>query len=254
MGSKIMIMILGIIAGMFGQDCAEILIIASRHPNACRDSPHVASFPAGLPIRQATPDDILSTSVHHLSIICLQSRQPQPSTTHSQPSIGNLYPTTLRLGELGELGVTVISVHYLVRSRHVADTNMTDGWLHGDCVLAVCVPGVTLLNPQSRNKSRKMARMSKTVLLGLIGLSSLAPVAALMPMIPPRSPAASGKTCTLIPKGAGQDDVPQILEAFEECNNGGTVVFPENSTFYIATVLNPVIYDVTVDWKGTWLV
>ncbi|KUI68181.1 Putative galacturan 1,4-alpha-galacturonidase C [Cytospora mali] len=98
-----------------------------------------------------------------------------------------------------------------------------------------------------------MARMSSTVLLGLLGLSSLGSVAALMPMIPPRSPATSGKTCTLVPKGAGQDDVPQILGAFEECNNGGTVVFPENSTFYIATVLNPVISDVTVDWKGTWL-
>lgn len=99
-----------------------------------------------------------------------------------------------------------------------------------------------------------MTPMSSILLLGLLGLSSLAPAVALMPMIPPRSPANSGKTCTLIPNGPGQDDVPQILEAFEECNNGGTVVFPENSTFYIATILNPVIYDVTVDWKGTWLV
>lgn len=99
-----------------------------------------------------------------------------------------------------------------------------------------------------------MASIANTVLLGLLGLSFLAPVAALMPTIPPRGPATSDKTCALVPNGSGQDDVPQILEAFEECNNGGTVVFPENSTFYIATVLNPVIYDVTVDWKGTWLV
>lgn len=74
-----------------------------------------------------------------------------------------------------------------------------------------------------------------------------------MPMVAPRLPAKSGKTCTLLPLGGTQDDVPQILEAFDECNNGGTVVFPENATFYIATRLNPVLYDVTIDWKGTWL-
>lgn len=100
----------------------------------------------------------------------------------------------------------------------------------------------------------KMARMSSNLLLGLLGLSSLASSAAFMPRIPPRSPATSGKTCTLTPLGSGRDDVPQILEAFEDCNNGGTVVFPENSTFYIAQKLNPVINDVKIDWKGTWLV
>lgn len=93
------------------------------------------------------------------------------------------------------------------------------------------------------------------ILLSLLGLSSEMVAASAFPhMANPRSPAVSGKTCTLIPIGNKQDDVPQILEAFEACNNGGTVVFPENSTFYIATRLNPVIYDVTIDWKGTWLV
>ncbi|KAF3767566.1 family 28 glycoside hydrolase [Cryphonectria parasitica EP155] len=72
-------------------------------------------------------------------------------------------------------------------------------------------------------------------------------------MTRPRSPASTGKTCTLTPLGSGQDDVPQILTAFEDCNNGGTVVFPENATFYIATRLNPVLSDVTIDWKGEWL-
>lgn len=100
-----------------------------------------------------------------------------------------------------------------------------------------------------------MISLSSTVLLGLLGLSSRALAAdAFAPMASPRSPESSGKTCTLIPNGDYKDDVPQILEAFENCNNGGTVVFPENSTFYIATKLNPVIYDVTIDWKGIWLV
>ncbi|KAK4158695.1 pectin lyase-like protein [Cladorrhinum sp. PSN259] len=61
------------------------------------------------------------------------------------------------------------------------------------------------------------------------------------------------KTCTVNPLGNGRDDVPQILAAFRDCNNGGTVVFPEGETYSIATRLNPVIHDVTIDWRGTWL-
>ncbi|KAG6366784.1 hypothetical protein INS49_000964 [Diaporthe citri] len=99
-----------------------------------------------------------------------------------------------------------------------------------------------------------MMCLLSTVLLSLSGLSSAILAAdAFAPMASPRSPADSGKTCTLIPNGDNKDDVPQILEAFEACNNGGTVVFPENATFHIATKLNPVIYDVTIDWRGTWL-
>lgn len=98
-----------------------------------------------------------------------------------------------------------------------------------------------------------MARMSSSVLLSLFGLTSLASASALIPTISPRSPASSGQNCTLTPLGGGQDDVPQILGAFEECNHGGTVVFPEGATFHVATRLNPVLYDVTIDWRGTWL-
>lgn len=100
-----------------------------------------------------------------------------------------------------------------------------------------------------------MVDLSNIFLLSLLGLNSgVLAAGAFAPMASPRSPADSGKTCTLNPLGNNQDDVPQILEAFEDCNNGGTVVFPEESTFYIATKLNPVIYDVTIDWRGTWLV
>lgn len=31
-------------------------------------------------------------------------------------------------------------------------------------------------------------------------------------------------------------------------------MFPEDQEYWIATRLNPVIHDVTVDWKGTWMV
>jgi galacturan 1,4-alpha-galacturonidase len=63
-----------------------------------------------------------------------------------------------------------------------------------------------------------------------------------------------GKTCTVVPLGDNKDDVTQILDAFSECNNGGTVVFPEGKTYNIASRLNPVMYDVTVEWHGVWLV
>ncbi len=70
----------------------------------------------------------------------------------------------------------------------------------------------------------------------------------------PKGPANNGKTCTVQALGNERDDSPQILAAFEECNNGGTVVFPEDQTYWIATKLNPIIYDVTIEWKGLWKV
>jgi hypothetical protein len=70
----------------------------------------------------------------------------------------------------------------------------------------------------------------------------------------PGGPAKNGKTCTVKALGNQTDDTPQILKAFDECNNGGTVVFPEDQNYWIGTKLNPVICDVTVEWKGTWTV
>lgn len=99
-----------------------------------------------------------------------------------------------------------------------------------------------------------MACKSSSLLLSLlVSLATLASASGPLPIISPRSPSISGKVCNLTPLGAGQDDVPQILAAFESCNDGGTVVFPENTTFHIATRLNPVLRDVTIDWRGTWL-
>jgi len=72
--------------------------------------------------------------------------------------------------------------------------------------------------------------------------------------LPPASPANNGKVCTVKALGDKKDDTPQILKAFEDCNNGGTVAFPETENYWIATRLNPVIYDVTVIWKGIWTV
>ncbi|ESZ97710.1 glycoside hydrolase family 28 protein [Sclerotinia borealis F-4128] len=68
----------------------------------------------------------------------------------------------------------------------------------------------------------------------------------------PVPPHKKHKTCTVLPLGNHTDDTPQILQAFSDCNHGGTVVFPKHQVYWIATRLNPVIYDVTIDWQGIW--
>ncbi|TVY57267.1 putative galacturan 1,4-alpha-galacturonidase C [Lachnellula cervina] len=68
----------------------------------------------------------------------------------------------------------------------------------------------------------------------------------------PKGPVNPGKTCTVQALGNQVDDTPQILKAFEECNNGGIVVFPEDQNYWIGTKLNLVIQDITIEWKGTY--
>ncbi|OAA64229.1 glycoside hydrolase family 28 protein [Niveomyces insectorum RCEF 264] len=78
------------------------------------------------------------------------------------------------------------------------------------------------------------------------------------PRIQPRSPISNGKVCRVTPlastgNGTDTDDVPQILQAFSDCNGGGTVVFAEGTRYSIASRLHPVVTDVTVEWRGTWV-
>lgn len=91
--------------------------------------------------------------------------------------------------------------------------------------------------------------LAQAVLLALATLASASPFGP-----PPIGPFSNGKTCTVKALGHQRDDTPQILRAFTECNHGGTVVFPEGQNYWIGTKLNPVIYDVTIDWKGIWTV
>ncbi|KAF2204642.1 putative galacturan 1,4-alpha-galacturonidase C [Delitschia confertaspora ATCC 74209] len=60
------------------------------------------------------------------------------------------------------------------------------------------------------------------------------------------------KSCTVLAKGKNKDDVPNILKAFKECGNGGTVVFPQHESYWIAQRFNPVVKDVTIEWRGQW--
>ncbi|EXJ58925.1 hypothetical protein A1O7_06355 [Cladophialophora yegresii CBS 114405] len=77
------------------------------------------------------------------------------------------------------------------------------------------------------------------------------PTAALA--LGPGAPNGPGqRICTVAAKGGQQDDVPQIVKAFKDCGNGGKVVFPEGQTYWIATKLNPVVNDVTIEWRGIW--
>ncbi|KAJ9138908.1 Pectin lyase-like protein [Pleurostoma richardsiae] len=101
-----------------------------------------------------------------------------------------------------------------------------------------------------------MKRPLSGVLFALIVLGSLVvshAASSSLPFPQPRTPVRhSCKKCTVTPLGGTKDDSPQILKAFQDCSNGGTVVFPESSNYYIASRLNPVVHDLTVEWRGTW--
>lgn len=60
------------------------------------------------------------------------------------------------------------------------------------------------------------------------------------------------KTCTIYAHGGNTSDVDSIVQAFDTCGNGGTVVFPESQNYFIGSKLNPVVKDVTIEWRGTW--
>jgi hypothetical protein len=64
----------------------------------------------------------------------------------------------------------------------------------------------------------------------------------------------SSNICTVKANGHQKDDVPNILKAFHQCGKGGTIVFPEDQSYWIATRLNPVVNDVTIEWRGKWTV
>ena len=74
----------------------------------------------------------------------------------------------------------------------------------------------------------------------------------LKPRAPPQSSIDSRRTCTVYAKGDQQDDVPQIVDAFNQCGQGGRIVFPENQTYWIASKLNPVVSNVVIEWRGLW--
>ncbi|KAJ5367697.1 CAZyme family GH28 [Penicillium brevicompactum] len=62
----------------------------------------------------------------------------------------------------------------------------------------------------------------------------------------------SSSVCIVKAQGHQKDDVPNILKAFRECGHGGTIVFPEEESYWIGSRLNPVMNDVSIEWRGKW--
>jgi hypothetical protein len=62
------------------------------------------------------------------------------------------------------------------------------------------------------------------------------------------------KVCTVLANGQSKDDVPNILKAFDECGTGGTIIFPEEQSYWIAQRFNPVVKDISIEWRGLWTV
>ncbi|RDW58427.1 hypothetical protein BP5796_12357 [Coleophoma crateriformis] len=61
------------------------------------------------------------------------------------------------------------------------------------------------------------------------------------------------RKCVVIPSGDGSDDVPAILEAFQNCGRGGMVKFL-NETYHIESVMNTTeLRNCRIDLKGTLL-
>lgn len=78
-------------------------------------------------------------------------------------------------------------------------------------------------------------------------LASVAGVSATRPQVVPSpaqprlsvpNPPVRTKDCVVQTNGDGSDDSEHILSAFNECNNGGHVVFSENATYTIGTAMD----------------
>lgn len=62
------------------------------------------------------------------------------------------------------------------------------------------------------------------------------------------------KTCTVLPVGGEENDVPNIREAFEVCGKDGSIVFPEGHQYWIAEKLHVTLDSSNVEWRGEWKV
>ncbi|KAI2998861.1 CAZyme family GH28 [Aspergillus niger] len=91
-------------------------------------------------------------------------------------------------------------------------------------------------------------RMPSTISIGVIAGLSVA--ASAVPSLQ-----KNGTTCTVIPLGNGQDDVPNILSAVDECGqtSGGRVVLPAPYTYRINQRMTTHLTDSRLEIGGTLL-
>lgn len=68
------------------------------------------------------------------------------------------------------------------------------------------------------------------------------------------TPSRQNNVCEVPSNEDGSDDSAAIHEAFEECGQGGTIVF-SNTTYHVEKVLNTTgLEDCRIELKGTLLV
>ncbi|KAG8163510.1 hypothetical protein KVR01_006807 [Diaporthe batatas] len=72
------------------------------------------------------------------------------------------------------------------------------------------------------------------------------------PRVPVPNPPVRTKQCVVQTSGNGLDDSEHILAAFNDCNNGGHVVFSENATYTIGTAMDwTFLKSIDIDIRGT---
>lgn len=160
----------------------------------------------------------------------------------------SLDPLSIQGGRFSERSLSTQNI--LQQSSHVVpfqpalDQCSCFSFHHQVCPLFFSLSLLKLPPPHTYN-------MYLYMLLSLL-LSHLTRAISIPNPPPPTTPLQSGKVCTVLAHGNQTDDTPQILSAFESCNNGGTVVFPASENYWIATRLNPILQDVSVEWAGVW--
>lgn len=66
---------------------------------------------------------------------------------------------------------------------------------------------------------------------------------------------ASALSCAVPASGTNTtDDAPAIIQAFEDCGQGGTITFSPETTYYVNTVMNVTAQDTVIDIQGSLVV
>ena len=60
--------------------------------------------------------------------------------------------------------------------------------------------------------------------------------------------------CTVHALGRKQNDASSIRKAFQSCGGNGKIIFPADQNYWIAEVLNLIVSDVEIEWRGQWTV
>lgn len=96
-------------------------------------------------------------------------------------------------------------------------------------------------NPSPRHEKTMKSSVCAALLASVAGVAASRPQVVpspVQPRVPVPNPPVRTKQCVVQTNGDGSDDSEHILSAFEDCNNGGHVVFSENATYTIGTAMD----------------